>query len=178
MANVVDKNRDLRNSVFSRVTTLLAAPPSPATAFTVYNEAQLRQAAAGTLKPVHPSVFVVDKPIRPTTTTLPLVVVETEITSYPFELGNIAGKQFRVWLHCFGRQRNEASFLASLFQESFRPLALYNYADITNPVLVETALLATTIDIAQGTQLPDAWREQGAFDYWYTVSIRGTTRIM
>lgn len=173
----VDRLRDIRNSLRGRISTLFTAPPDATmTAFAVYDEQALRNVQAGTLTPTRPCVFLTSQRMRPAETALPLVVIETEIKSYPFEIGNTAGKMFRAWLHCFGRQKGEASLLASFLQENLRPLKIYDYSDPDAPVEKETALLATDLDILEGPALTDEMRQLGAFDHWFTLHVRGWTR--
>lgn len=160
---VVDSNRDVANSIYDRASGLLSAPPgaSGVSAYTVYGETQLRQVQAKTLTPTRPCVFLVDAPIRPAEIALPMVAVEVVLTLDPFELGNESGIGFDCTLHCFGRQRNEASLLAYLLAKNFRPLTIYNYGNPSSPTLRETALLEPKIQISRGPTPTDAQRLEG-----------------
>ena len=176
---VVDRFRDIRNSIRLRASTLLASPPAASglTAYTVYGEVELRQVQSKTLTPVRPSVFVVDRAIRPVEMELPLVVVELRVATNPFELGTRAGREFDAWLHCFGRQRNESSMLASFFQDYLPPLAIYDFGDPDAPVLSETARLADRVAAEEySVSRQDDLRQEGTLDHWMVVSLRGWTK--
>ena len=173
-----DTNRDLRNSIYKKVTDLLSSPPASAgftSAFTVYNETKLREAQAGTLTVVRPCCFVVDRSLRPVETALPLVVIETIISTSLFEIGNINGVSFETTLHCFGRQRNEASLLADFFRKNFRPLTIYDYSNPNSLTTRETAVIDPKIEITMGFA-GENFRNQGAFDHWFMTTIRGTCK--
>lgn len=173
-----DTLRDARNSIYKRVSDLLTSPPaaSGVAAYTVYGEVQLRQAQAGTLTRVYPSAFLVDRAIRPVSTALPMVAVEVIISAEPFELGRDGGIGFYGSLHCFGRQKNEASLLAYHLMKNFRPLAIYDYGNPDALTLRETASLDPNLEVSAGPMLRDEERQQGAFDYWFIVSFRGSVR--
>lgn len=175
---VTDTLRDVMASLYDRASSLLSAPPaaSGVTAYTVYGEVQLRQVQTKTLTPIRPCVFLVDAPIRPAEIALPMVAVEAVITLNPFELGNESGVKFDCTLHCFGRQRNEASLLAYLLAKNFRPLTIYNYGAPSSPTVRETAILEPKIEISRGPTPTDAQRQEGAFDHWFMVSFRGQCR--
>lgn len=173
-----DSGRDIRNSVRRRAAELLSTPPSGSgiTAYTIYGEVELRAAQSGTLTVARPSVFLVDRAIRPAEPSLPMIAVETITSSPPFELGRDGGLAFRSSLHCFGRQSNEASLLSYLMQKYWRPLDIYDYADPDSPVLRETALVDPNIEVSQGPTLADDLRQSGAFDHWFIVTFRGRIR--
>jgi len=174
----VDQLRNVRDSLYRRASDLFTAPPSGSglSAFTVYSEPQLRAVQAGTLTPTRPCVFLTSQPTRPAEIALPLVVVEVTLRGYPFELGNESGSMIRAWFHCFGRQRGESSTLAWFLRSNLKPLKIYDYSDPDSPVEKETALLAYNIDVEEGPALRDELRQQGAFDYWTIVAVRGWTR--
>ena len=173
-----DSNRDIRNSIYDRVSSLFTSPPavSDVAAYTVYNEELLRQVQAKTLTPVRPCLFLVDAPIRPADTALPLIVLEITTGTAPFELGNDQGMAWVCRAHCFGRQRGEASLLSYFLQRHFKPLSIYNYADPDALILREKALLEPVVTVEQGPRLTDAEKQGGAFDFWYIVTISGSIR--
>lgn len=173
-----DSNRDIARSIYGRVSVLFSSPPSGSSlnAYTVYNESDLRQAQAKTLAVDRPCVFITDAPLRPVDTSLPLIAIQVETFSMPFELGNEFGMTFQAMLHCFGRQRGEASLIASFLQRNFRPLTIYDYSDPTAPVTREVALMNPSIKVEPGPRLTDSEHQEGAFDFWYIVSFSGAIR--
>lgn len=171
----VNSLRDISDSIYKRVANLLAAPPSGTgvTAYTVYGEVELRRVQAKTLTPARPSVFIVDAMIRPVEIALPMVAIEVVVTALPFEIGNDAGLSFETDVHCFGRQKNEASLLAYFLQKNFRPLTIYNYGDPNSLMVRETALVDPRMQIRRASMLNDTERQMGAYDNWYVVSLSG-----
>jgi len=173
-----DRIRDIRNSLHRRV-ELLLSNPEPATGvspYTVYGEEDLLRVQKGTLTPSRPCVFLVSRPVRPVMTSLPLVALETTVRAQSYELGNTKGRMFLAQLHCFGRQKSEATFLAGYLQENLRPVIIYDFTTPDHLIEKERALLADAVDVDQGPIVDDALRKQGAFDNWFIVRARGWTR--
>lgn len=174
-----DSNRDVRNSVRSRIADLFVNPPTASglAAYVVYGEADLRLAQAGQLVGrTFPSLFLIDAAIKPVRTALPMIVMDIVIHRAPFQLGSDRGMAFDCSVHCFGRQSNEASLLSSHIADNLRPLPIYDYADPDTPVFRETASLDLLIDQVRGPVLSDAERKEGDFDFWFITTFRGSIR--
>jgi hypothetical protein len=169
------KDRNLRKSVMARGRSLLSSPPagSGLSAYTVYSEKQMREVTQGTLTPITPFVFLVDSFVRPTDTTLPMIVVEVPRASRrPFEVGNRNGRRTEAIFHVFGRQRGERDDLASFLADNLGGvMPVYDYTGGSQSALVENGLIEDEVVVEEVTLRRDDLRWESSLDLWSMVSF-------
>jgi len=171
MAILTDRN--IRKSVIGEVVRLFRTPPggSGLSAYSVYNESQLRQVQSNGLTITRPAVFVIDTYIRPAEPTLPIISVETNrVRRRPFEVGNRKGRLTEVILHVFGRMRGERDDLGSFLADQWGAgLPIYDYT--SGSTLVENATVSDEIVLEQVSSRMDTLRQESTLDLWQMVSF-------
>jgi hypothetical protein len=173
----VNTARNIRKSAMQRVREILASPPAGSglgTPYTLYDIADLRLAWKNQLTQARPSAFVIEGRIKPMEVVgYPLIMVSTQVTYRPFELGNTNGGLAVIDLNVVGRMSGERDDLAAVFAKSFgRSLAIYNYSSGSNGVLIEKAPLTDEIKTWDDEVDTDAVRAGGSYDYWEVVRLQ------
>lgn len=144
--------QDLDLSLQKQVTALFTAPPAGqlTTPWHVYGEDEFMSPAH---TPVFPYVYLLNKPVRPQMSKLPLVIIARGATPHLFyEVGNPNGHLPLYNLHVFARTRGERAFLAAFLETNLEALSLYHFPGGADPVLVETTTVlsrsSVPVDVA------------------------------
>lgn len=168
--------RNVRKSAMKRVRDIFSAPPAGsglATPYTLYDVADLRRTWQKSLKPVRPSLFVIEGRIKPIDGDgFPLVMVNAQITYRPFELGNTNGGIATIDHNVVGRMSGERDDLAGVIAKFYgRSLAIYDYSTGSSGSLIERAVLQDEIKTWDDEIDTDAVRAEGGYDYWEVVRV-------
>jgi len=173
----MNTGRNIRKSAMTRVRQLLASPPPGSglsQPYHLYDLADLRKLGQKQLVPVRPYAFVIEGRVKPLEGDgFPLVMVTTQITYRPFELGNVNGGLATIDINVVGRMSGERDDLAALFAKNFgRSLAIYDYSSGSNGVLTEHGAIADEIKTWDDEIDVDAVRAEGGYDYWEVVRLQ------
>lgn len=151
-------DRNLRRSLFDYCQDLIKYPPSGTftTGFNVYTaiKSQYRNPA---FVPVRPYVFMVDRNLEPTTSRVPLIIVEISgIAKAPYELGNRTGHIGTADLNIFGDTRGTRDDLIGFYRDNFGlTFQVYDYTTAGSPAFDTAELLdePTSVLVSTGEEV-------------------------
>lgn len=171
-------DRNLRRSLFDYCKSLLLTPPSGTfnANFNVYTAIR-DQYRNTSFVPTRPFVFMVDRNIEPTTSRVPLIVIEVEgLAKAAFELGNRNGHLASVNINIFGDTRGMRDDLTSLYRDYFGlTFPILDYTTSGSPSLGYAELLdePTSVQVSVGEDVA----EEGSLYNFNVVSFDIVTKI-
>lgn len=169
--------RNVHKSIMDKVRSTFQAPPASTglSAYTVYNDAQLRQVMSGTLdvSRTFPKVFLLEAYSRPAESVLPMAIVETRLSQHqPFELGNRNGHRFECYVHILGRMTGERKDLCDLVDEAMDGYVPVNDYTTGSAAFLENGVIENgQVDIQEYVLSRDELRQDAVIDNWSTVGF-------
>lgn len=150
-------DRNLRRSIFDYCQNMLLYPPigTFTNSFNVYTgiKSQYRNKA---FVPVRPFVFMIDRNLEPTTSRVPLIIVEVSgIAKTPFELGNRTGHIATVDLNIFGDTRGLRDDLIGYFRDNIGlTIDIFDYTSAGSPAIDSAELIdePTSVLVSTGEE--------------------------
>lgn len=169
--------RVVRASIEAHVKANFTSPPAETGWSRPYNVYGIVEMANELFSPVDPYVYVISEHAEPTTTRIPMVVIDPVYTIAPYQLGSRTGAFIDMQLHCWGGLRAERDDIATMLANVYggrtqsRPSTIPVWTSLSDNTVISTAEVISQPQISFPSA-GGALAAEGTLRNWAIVSFR------